>query len=393
MLRSVIFWTHLVCGVAAGSVIFTMSFTGLVLTYERQIEQWVAERHYVPASAQGERLPLEQLLLVQKAVQPELEVASLVITHDPGAPVSFRAGRQAGLDLNPYSGKEMELENPALSAFLAWNTGFHRWFNVQGENRALARQITGASNVIFLFLVVSGLYLWLPSLWHWGLFKARLWFRAAYPNSKTRDFHWHHIFGIWAALPLLAVVYTGAVISYPWAANLLYLAFGAEIPAAPAPGGPGPGTAPAPGRVALAAEGGSAAATQNELQYLALDTLVAKARTVSGADWQRLNVTLPRPGDSTLQIEIDRGNGAQAHKRHTLSLDRSSGEVVGVRSFADQSEAQRLRGIARFLHTGEVLGFWGQTIAGLASLAALFMVWTGFALSWRRLVQPLLDKK
>ena len=90
-----------------------------------------------------------------------------------------------------------------------------------------------------------------------------------------------------------------------------------------------------------------------------------------------------------MQIEIDHGNGAQAQLRHTLSLDRETDTIVGRRGFGDQPEAQRLRGIARFLHTGEVLGFWGQTIAGLASLAGVLLVWTGLALAWRRLVQPL----
>jgi uncharacterized iron-regulated membrane protein len=390
MFRKILFWAHLVCGVLAGIVVFTMSLTGVVLTYERQINAWVAQGRYLPEAEQGEPLPLEQLLLIQRTAMPDIEATTLVLNKAPGAPVSFRAGRRGGLDLNPYTGAEMAMASPALDSFFSAMTGFHRWFNVDGENRALARQITGVSNVIFLFLVVSGLYLWLPSLWQWGVLKARLLLRASYPNSKARDFHWHHVFGIWAALPLLAVVYTGAVISYPWAANLMYLAFGAEVPAAP--GAPQGARLNAANRNGADAANGSATAALQPAAFLPLRELVKRAVADSGGDWQRLNVTLPRAEATTVQIEVDRGNGAQAHKRHTLSLDRSTGAIINVRTFADTPEAQRLRGIARFLHTGEVLGFWGQTIAGLASFAALFMVWTGFALSWRRLVQPLLRK-
>ena len=43
-----------------------------------------------------------------------------------------------------------------------------------------------------------------------------------------------------------------------------------------------------------------------------------------------------------------------------------------------------MRSILRFAHTGEVLGFAGQTIAGLVSLGATLLVYTGLALSWRR---------
>jgi hypothetical protein len=36
------------------------------------------------------------------------------------------------------------------------------------------------------------------------------------------------------------------------------------------------------------------------------------------------------------------------------------------------------------LHTGEFFGFFGKCMALLASLSAMLLVWTGFALSYRR---------
>ena len=45
---------------------------------------------------------------------------------------------------------------------------------------------------------------------------------------------------------------------------------------------------------------------------------------------------------------------------------------------------RRLRSILRFAHTGEVLGIVGQTIAGIVSLGAVLLVYTGLALSLRR---------
>ena len=52
--------------------------------------------------------------------------------------------------------------------------------------------------------------------------------------------------------------------------------------------------------------------------------------------------------------------------------------------FEALSTGRRVRSIARFLHTGEALGFAGQTIAGLVSLGGAFLVWTGLALAYRR---------
>lgn len=409
MFRKTIFWIHLSAGLLAGLVVFTMSVTGVLLTYERQIKRWAAESHYVPTEQQGERLPMEQLLALQQLASPELMPTTAIVTKDPGAPVALRAGRQGGVELNPYDGSAMHTEASAFTDFFGVVTRFHRWFNLEGDNRAIARQVTGVSNAIFLFLVLSGMYLWLPALWQKAMFKARLRLRRDYPNARARDFHWHHIFGIWMAIPLIAVVYSGMVISYPWAANFMYRVFGAEIPVQQQSGaGPQPAGRQATALVgnAVGAREGNAHGQRIEAAEMAanpdstetsnwkpLDTLIAAAMADDASTgWKRLTLTLPQDDAAQVQIEIDRGNGAQPQLRHTLSLDRATGDIVGRRDFADQAEAQRLRSIARFLHTGEVLGFLGQTIAGLASLAGVLLVWTGFALAWRRLIQPLCNR-
>ena len=48
------------------------------------------------------------------------------------------------------------------------------------------------------------------------------------------------------------------------------------------------------------------------------------------------------------------------------------------------SRGQKLRSWLRYAHTGEVYGFAGQTIAGVASLGGVVLVWTGLAMAWRR---------
>ncbi len=386
MLRKTVFWIHLSAGVVAGLFVFVMSLTGVLLAYERQVKDWVAQSRYVPVAAQTARMSLEQLLLALGQSQPQLHPNSLMVSSNAGAPVSLRAGRTS-VDLDPYTALTMQLQSAALNEFFETVERVHRWLNLQGELRNTGRQLMDIANVVFLFLVLSGMYLWLPALMKKAMFKARLWLRSDYGSSKVRDYHWHHIFGIWMAIPLLAVVYSGAVMSYPWAANLLYSAFGAEIPAPP--GGPGGAFAGGPNGANQAAAGSELQAPIQSIDAL-LQLALADARS---AGWQRVTLSLPAAADTSLRIEIDQGNGAQAHLRHTLVLDRSSGEIKQVREFSDTPRAQQLRGIARFLHTGEVLGIWGQTLAALASAAAMLLVWTGLSLAWRRLIQPLFKRK
>lgn len=383
MVRKIIFWTHLASGVAAGIVIFSMSLTGVLLTYEQQILHWFEQRDYLASGETGQsRLPLEQLAGIAERENPDLTFRSATVLNHPGAPVELGAGRRApSVQLNPFTGQTMETGAPVLESFFSATTGFHRWFNLSGDGRAAARAITGAANLLFLFLIVSGLYLWLPKVWKWAAFKTRLWFNARAESGKARDFNWHHVFGIWSAIPLAVVVATASVFYYDWANDLVYWTFGD-----PDEGG----TAAAVVRLEEGGgtSGNNTGADVQTASFLPLNELVAKAGEAVPS-WHSISVTLPDQAQSIVEVSLDQSLGRQPQFRHDLVLDRVSGEVLYHRPFSERPAGSQARTIIRYLHTGEVLGFWGQTIAGLVSLTSLLMVWTGLALAWRRLIRPL----
>ena len=114
-----------------------------------------------------------------------------------------------------------------------------------------------------------------------------------------------------------------------------------------------------------------------------LDALMARAqRHVDG--WRTISLRLPASPDAPVVFAIDRGDGGQPHLRSTLTLNQTTGEVISDEVFSSQTPGRRIRSVMRFAHTGEVLGIAGQTVAGLVSLGGTVMVWTGFALAWRR---------
>ena len=108
----------------------------------------------------------------------------------------------------------------------------------------LGRAMTGASNLAFLFIVLSGLFLWWPRSWKWPAVRSITWFKGGL-RGKARDFNWHNTIGFWSAIPLAIIVAGGVVISYPWATGLVYRAYG-EAP--PAPAGAGAARGGGPGR-------------------------------------------------------------------------------------------------------------------------------------------------
>ena len=160
MFRKTLFWAHLISGVIAGLVIFMMSLTGVLITYERQIENIFAHADYIPADQQRPiSKPISELIEISQYENSGFSPDAVVFTNHSGAPVNLRQGRNNNALLNPYSGVEMQVGSESLENFFRAVTGWHRWFNATGDNRTTARAITGACNLIFLFLILSGIYL------------------------------------------------------------------------------------------------------------------------------------------------------------------------------------------------------------------------------------------
>ncbi|HYD53663.1 MAG TPA: PepSY-associated TM helix domain-containing protein [Gemmatimonadaceae bacterium] len=369
-LRTAIFWCHLVTGVAIALVVLLMSATGVLLTYQKQLTRWADTRGMdgAPRAGADRMLPVDSLLAHARALVPDAAPTAVTWRRDPSAPVEIAFGRERTLFVDAYTGEVLGDGSAAMRRFFKVTTDLHRWLALSGARRAHGKAITGAANLGFLFLVLSGFWLWWP----------RNWTRAAFRNvglprrglaGKARDFNWHNAIGIWSLLPLVVIVASGVVISYPWASRLVYRAFG-ESPPPPAERTPQGEARPA-----------HRAGVPRSHRELDAVRAVAERRM---PEWRSATVQLPRPAAKTMVIALDAGSGGQPQRRATLTIDRATGTERKWEPFGAGSPARRARSILRFAHTGEVGGVLGQTVAGLVSLGAVLLVWTGLALAWRR---------
>jgi uncharacterized iron-regulated membrane protein len=302
--------------------------------------------------------------------------------------------------LDAYSGRVLGEGRQGMRRFMAQVKAWHRWLAVEGEGRPAARAFTGWSNVRFLFIVSSGLYLWFPRQWTWKHLKPVFLFSSGL-RGKARDFNWHNVIGVWSMVPLFVVVACAVPISFPWGNDLVYRAVGEQPPAGRRAGGPdggqrgagrgegrgartdGPQTEGRGGEGRRREARPQAADRAERPSFDGLNALVLKAQATE-PEWQTITVRLLESPRAPIALAIDRGNGGQPQLRSTLTLDRT-GEVVSYETFATQSLGRRIRTVMRFAHTGEVLGLPGQTVAGVASAGGGVLVWTGLALALRRL--------
>jgi len=377
------FWLHLTAGLVAGVLVFIMSITGVALTYERQLIKWSDREFKSTPNSSATRMPLDRLVAEFRRQQPDSEPTGVTVASDALEPVAVSLGQRT-VYVDAYSGLVLGTANQGVRRALSQLRAWHRWLAVEGPGRPVARAVTGWANVLFLFMVASGIYLWFPRRWSWQSVRAVAWFKTGL-RGKARDFNWHNAIGIWSAVPLFIIVASAVPISFPWGNNLVYRLVGEEPPAprAGARGGAAPdGRERGEGQRAEGRGRGQGRPARAEASLDGLSALLARAEQQE-PDWRTINLRLPGSGDAPVVLAIDRGDGGQPQLRSTLTLSRA-GEVVSYESFASQSTGRRIRSVMRFAHTGEVLGFIGQTVAGLVSAGAVVLVWTGMALAGRR---------
>lgn len=364
--RKIIFWMHLVTALITGVVIFIMSVTGALLAFERNIIEF-SERDVRYATAPGDAQKLSPQAVIEKlkAARPEAKPTAMLMTSEPNANWSFNLGREGFVYVDPYTGAIAGEGNKSVRTAMSDLRSWHRWLAMSGEQRDLGKLITGVSNVVFLFLAISGIYIWMPRKLNWKLIKPVFWFRRGL-RGKARNFNWHNVIGFWSSLFLIIFTLTAVTISFKWAGDLVYTLTGNEVPAsAPAP----PANQPP-----KAEEAYIYPANMNPAWSIA---------EAQAPGWKSVSLRLPIAKDTAV-FTIDEGIYLNIFGRSTLTADANSGAVTKWEPYGEQNSARQIRSWFRFSHTGETGGIVGQIIGFIVCIGGAFLVWTGFSLAFRR---------
>ena len=374
-LRRAIFWIHLAVGVTGAIMILMMAVTGVILTYEAQLDRWALRDYRADPAPDIAPLGTDELIARVVGKQPAGLVASVTLERDPREPAVVDLDDGATLYADRFTGEPLGDGNTRTRRFLRSVMYWHRWFALEGEYRIVGRTIMATANVGFLFLLVSGVYLWWPSTGRRAAWRQALWFRRGL-GGRARDFNWHNVIGFWSAVPLAVIVFSGATISYQWAADLVHRLAGDTPP-----------FQTSPRSFESVAQNEPSVTPDPAAPSVALQALVASAITETPG-WRTITISVPPSIRDPVVVAVDRGTGRQPSKSEDLLFDRATGELVGRGGYPTFSRGFKVRRWLRFAHTGEVYGVVGQSIAGVVSLGVAVMVWTGLAMSWRRFFGP-----
>ncbi|MES2309252.1 MAG: PepSY-associated TM helix domain-containing protein [Verrucomicrobiota bacterium] len=366
-LRKIIFWSHLVVGIAVGIIVLSMSMTGTLLSFERQITVWAERdvREVVPPSPESQPLDPEAILQRFKEQHPDENPTELALFSNAQNTVQISAGREKRFYLNPYTGKILGEGSPRVRKFFTFVTEWHRWFALEKEWKERGKAVTGAGAFGFFLLLLSGLYLWIPkqktvqALKAIALFNFRL-------TGKPWHWNWHNVIGLWISPIILLITVTGIIMAFPWANNLLFKVAHTEPPP-----------------VRRNEGGGEQRGKNQSVEIQNLDTKwIAVQNQVP--NWQSIRLRLPNSEKEPLNFNIDTGNGTRPDTRSQLRMNAATGEILKYEPYESLSKGRQWRSWVKALHIGEGFGLFGQITAAIAAIGSALLVCTGFSLALYR---------
>lgn len=355
--RKLFLTLHLWLGLASGLIVVLLCLSGTLLAVQAPIEAWV-NRDVLQVQAEGQRQPLETLVpqVVAGAKQP---FTALVVMPGEKDALQFMQGRKITY-VNPYSGEILGGFNPAVSEAFRWVFRLHRWLLLETP---IGRPITGAATVIFLFVLISGLVIWVPKRLS-GL-KRALTMRSKV-NWKGRNYDLHVVLGFYSLVPLAIMGASALFWSYnPAFKQVVYATLdGRPAPVEQreqAPTGQGRGRGEAP--------------PISDLPYARLMEQTQQAYPYRGP----VRIAFPKSAASPVEV-------AKTHAPHAFSLpyvdrlhlDPATAAVVKREPFAEKSRAEKLLSLIKHIHVGTVYGGLSLTLYVLACLVGTTLPITGF---------------
>jgi len=344
---------HLWLGLASGIVLFLICFTGTVYTFHTEIDHWFNKDKYEVEPA-ANALSMEQLTTSLKA-EVEGEVVSVRIFPAPEQTYQFyirKEGerRRTTYLVNQYSGEVLGDTKSNASAFFMTMFRLHRWLLLDIK---VGRPIVGWSTVLFVFLIVTGLVIWVPQ-------KAKAWRQGLKikwsGNWKRINHDLHNALGFYTAIFLLLMALTGLQWSFTWYRTGLRQVLGVEQSSKTKTEAP-------------------AGVPENQ-QPLPLEELMAT-----------VDVKLPHQGAYRIYLPDGENADIKIYKYHAgffaspasdvVSINAYTGVVNTVEVFADKPFNEKVARSIKALHVGDVFGTFSKIIYFISCLIATTLPVTG----------------
>ncbi|MBF1368455.1 MAG: PepSY domain-containing protein [Porphyromonadaceae bacterium] len=368
---------HLWLSLPFGLIIMTTCLTGALLVFEKEITELVRHDSYTIPVRKTQSLSLQSLLeRVARETPDSVQITSVTIPSDfrRAYTVGLSKPRRAGVLVDPYTGKIVG--QSGRLPFFTTVRELHRWLldsmKPEAEGIFWGRVIVGTSTLLFVFILLTGLFLWWPKKLK-GVGK-RL--KISLRQGRQRLFtDLHTVGGVYVFVLLLAMAMTGLTWSFEWYRTGFYKVFGAEM----AEGGKGDKGDKGPKKDKSKDAPREEGAEQAKLpaSYIYWEEVVEYVREVSEADYPEITV---KDGE----VEVPLAGLGNSRAADSFRFDKKTGQVTEYKAYREVKRDKKLRGWIYSIHTGAWGGLFTRICYVLAALFGASLPLTGYYIFYQR---------
>ena len=368
--------SHLWLGLLSSIVLFVVCLTGTILVFEEPIKR-ALNSDVMRVEPGNKRIPLDKLLARYQETHT-LAPGSITIPQAKDEAIHFFAfdrssGERISVYANPYTGEFQGYENEAAMEFFSTMLQMHRWLLV----RDIGKAIVGASTVIFLFMLLSGIVLWWPS-------RSKKMKRVLTINWRGNfykvNYDLHNVLGFYSMIGLFFIASTGLYFSYPVVRDGLKTALGAETEI----------------DRPTQSQGNK---DQRKKEKPSTGRMKGKKRTMNNPQLlenglSAVQQALPYSSDIRISFPGRRSTNYTFTKHNTSNMlgarlpesveINNEGEVVGITPYSDLSPDRKVTSIIKPLHTGEIMGWPSMILYFILCLVGTSLPVTGFIIWLKR---------
>lgn len=365
---------HLWLSLPFGLIIMTTCLTGALLVFEKEITELVRHDSYTIPVRKTQSLSLQSLLeRVARETPDSVQITSVTIPSDfrRAYTVGLSKPRRAGVLVDPYTGKIVG--QSGRLPFFTTVRELHRWLldsmKPDSEGIFWGRVIVGTSTLLFVFILLTGLFLWWPKKLK-GVGK-RL--KISLRQGRQRLFtDLHTVGGVYVFVLLLAMAMTGLTWSFEWYRTGFYKVFGAEM----AEGGKGDKGPKKDKRKDAPREEG-AEQVKLPASYIYWEEAVSYVIEASEADYTEITVK-----DGEVEVPLDGLGNIRA--ADSFRFDKKTGQMTEYKAYSEAKRDKKLRGWIYSIHTGAWGGLFTRICYVLAALFGASLPLTGYYIFYQR---------
>ena len=391
---------HLWLSVPFGLIITLVCFSGAMLVFENEVNEWFRHDLYYVETVKESPLPMDKLLEKVATTLPDsVSVTGVSISSDPGRAyqVSLSKPRRASLYVDQYTGEVKGKSE--RSGFFMFMFRMHRWLldsmNPGNEGIFWGKMIVGVSTLLLVFVLISGIVIWWP--------RTRKALKNSLKITATKGWRrfWYDLHvagGMYALIFLLAMALTGLTWSFPWYRTAFYKVFGVEVQQRAAQGHEQKSDAQKrdtklaahrekkrEGNEVRKGERSGRPENNHSDMYSVTSPFVY---------WQEIYDKLGRQNPEYKQISISSGTASVSFNRFgnqrasdRYSFNTDNGEFTETSLYQHQDKSGKIRGWIYSVHVGNWGGMFTRILTFIAALLGAALPLTGYYLWIKRLIK------